>query len=323
MKTMMIKELIRIFILMHIFLWVGTVRAEPTKDLNHLPERWNHVHIRPYFYDNVKENGSSILLWRNKNGSSEDFDNILKPVPNSLKYQLFAKKTVNPFRSVFADFYTKASQKKFQLCDFVGIQFELDDNKKTKEWYIAAAAEVCIYGDNAIRRVYAGGSSDIHSWILQQDNRGRYRVLIESEGTISIGNNRNMGYREIKESYIYNKHVYRKRNKQNPASVCGGGTLKWQYQNDQYLPVKMYPSINSCSRYYDDFLSPETKAEFDARMAQLVSQNVLNWLEKVRGEKLTVDRDGNLLPMSPQTSSPLKKQFDDNEVKAIKKLLDF
>ena len=318
----MIKELTPLLILSYIFLWSSIVIADTTKNLNQLPKKWHYIHIRPYF-NNVKGDGSSVLIWQKEDTTvPETLRDMLKPIPSILKHQLFAKETDNPFKPVFANFYTKASQKKFQLCDFVGIQFELDDNNKTKEWYIAAAAEVCIYGDNAIRRVYAGGSSDIHSWIVQQDNMGKYRVLMESEGTISIGNNRNMGYREIKRSYIYNKHVYRKRNKQNPSSVCGSGTLKWQYQNGQYLPTEMYPSISSCSRYYDDFLSPETKAEFNARMKKVASQDVLNWLEKVRGEKLSVDKNGSLLPIPAQTSTTTKKQFNNDEAKAIKELLN-
>ena len=298
------------------------------KNLQIISNDWHDLEIYPlfdkgHFYeDNSPANdyevyGSIILGGKQIDGKKPFlWEKHLKKVPLILKYALFNKDTVNPFRPVFPDIYTSDNQKKIKHCgDFIGVQFELDDLPETKEWYIAAPSEYCIYGEKAIIEGSIGSSSKPHVWVLQKNKKGHYRILMESEGKTYIVNKKHQGYKEI-VTHIYNKHIYRQQADKNPDTICGSGAISWQYQSDSYQPSGLSPNAYACGRFSKKFINTGVPEKYRIKMEkEVVKPLLVRWLNTFSRVAVTVNEKNEVIPLQINQHRKQKKTVSSNCIK--------
>lgn len=166
--------------------------------------------------------------------------NTLSP---SLKKSLFLPTTLNPFKDAYAVLYAPTAFKQLQNCSFVGIEFDLDNNHKTKEWYIATSATGCIKEQPYID----GGSS--HNWILQQTEKKQFRVLMESDDGLCVDklNNKQDRYKPLETLHAVMRF--------KPSSTLGCGEVRvyWVFNlaKNQYQWTKTQIVQANCPINYE------------------------------------------------------------------------
>ncbi len=299
-----------------------------SNDLNTIPNQWYKSLFRPFFYDKNKLDGDSIILWETKGKeTTKDLHDMLKIIPNKVKQRLFSNQTLNPFRAIYSDVYTPKARKAFKKCDFVGIQFKLDDRAETQEWYIAAPVETCLYGEKAIGPIPAGDNSEIHYWILQKDSRNQYQILMESGGLLTVTNIKQQGYKQLK-TQIFNQHIYRDKADKDtyPLQSCGGARIIWEFRADKYYPIELYPATAFCDRGYDEMMhNYERGMLLDKQLKEVVRPQVLQWLNSFSKGALTVNwKTFQVIPANPKPSPEKGKSsttFSADEMEIIDKLL--
>lgn len=183
-------------------------------------------------------------------------------LPTSLKRQLFFPTTSNPFKAVYAVLYTPAALKKLQNCPFVGIEFDLDSNRKTREWYISTSTVGCVKNQSYID----GGMG--HNWILQKTEKGQFRVLMESDSTLHVAklNNKKSLYKPLETLHVVMRF--------SPSSKlgCGAISVDWTYSStkQQYQIGKTYLQQANCPEIQgvanNQRLMARIKAEIDPWM---------------------------------------------------------
>ncbi|WP_162596675.1 hypothetical protein, partial [Thiofilum flexile] len=180
---------------------------------------------------------SSVTLSDNQEHTIDQVS-VKNPLPEALKKALFSPSTPNPFKTAYTVFYTPTAFKQLQSCPFVGIEFDLDNNRKTQEWYIATPTVGCVKSQPYID----GGTS--HNWILQKTEKGLFRVIMESDSSI-------YSYKADLKRSIYKPlstlhHVMRF----NPSSKlgCGAVLINWSYNptKQQYQMGKTYLQQSNC-----------------------------------------------------------------------------
>jgi len=308
------KKAIQLIITNIFFLLSSIAMADTStmEDLKNISNSWYFLEINPNFdkesfFDqsqypaNLNLVAGSIILREKQTDNREEYSwaKKLKAIPLKIKNDLFSKKTNNPFKPLFPEIYTLNGKKKLRHCgDFVGVQFELDDIKETQEWLIAAPVEYCIYGKKAIIEDFAGYDSSAHIWILQKKQNNHYRVLMESEGVTYVINKKHQGYKRI-STYIYNKHIYRKKALRNPDSVCGSGGIGWQYQSDSYQPVSISVDAYSCSH---------SSEKYRIKMAkEVVKPLLVRWLNTFSRVPVTINEKNEVVPLQINQHPKQKK----------------
>ena len=276
-------------ICMTLFL-LSTSHAALSKD--QLTRMLSNGHKVGFFvnFDGIKIRNSHLDIYENGNdivGST--LDNVLKPISSDLIQHLFSPETINPFRVLFPQIYQSAQNNAYQYCDFVGIQFELDDRQDTQEWFISFPAEKCLYADNAIIQ---NSYSEAHSWFIQKDSQGIYKVLMQSEGLLYSIKHKNHAYRTL-ETQIFNQHMQR-----NNKKSCGYGIITWNYQNNQYIPQQLFSKINGCESVFPE--TGEDPRQREKNMVTLVEKLLFNTLNKLIPNKLFIDNEGKLNIISIQ-----------------------
>ena len=248
-----------------------------------MPPDWYKVGIFVNF-DNVKIRSSYLNLYKSVDDTvASTLDNALSPLPFELKQKLFASETRNPFQILFPQVYLAEKNNLYQHCDFVGIQFELDDNQKTKEWFISFPAEKCINKGDAIMRP---SEAESHAWIMQKKGDGIYTILMQSEGSLYVLNDKKQGYKTL-ETKIFNQAV-----KRDNQQSCGYGIISWRYQNKRYTPQRLFPKINGCEHLFPEIgASPEQREQ---TVFNFVEKNLLNRLNQLMQYTLFRSTDGDL-----------------------------
>lgn len=247
-------------------------------DLASVPAAWQKLQVDVRFQQQQLQS-AQIRLYDAPGQAPQTLSHSVKPAPAYLRDALFAPSTANPFRSAFAPLYQAAQR--LNTCPFVAVQIEVDHQAATQEWYLATAAEYCLQGQQAV--LAQGTDFSAHVWLLQRLSNGRFRVLMQSTGALTVdASGTTQGYKAL-QTRIFNPHVIRS-NGSHTQPVCGFGVIDWRYQQGRYQPIKLYPIVSTCERHYQALLRPEeTQAQFLARMKPLVKHYVLQWLRQATG----------------------------------------
>ncbi|WP_020559511.1 hypothetical protein [Thiofilum flexile] len=172
-------------------------------------------------YFDGKITSASITVYNKKKETLHDIDIKLDiPLPANIKQAIFSPNTQNPFKKAYATFYTPANFKQLKTCPFTGIDFNIDNNLKTEEWYITTPAAGCIKGQRDIDGVTS------HNWIIQRDEVGKFRVLMESDKSLTIDPVTSQSpYKPLSTYHSIQRFM--------PKSTleCGDAYIKWRYNN--------------------------------------------------------------------------------------------
>lgn len=209
---------------------------------------------------------SSITLYSKKRETQGRYT-IESALPLDIKQALFSPHTQNPFKKAYATFYTAANFKQLQTCSLIGANFNLDNNLKTEEWYVATSATGCIKEQAHID----GGTS--HNWIIQRDEQGQFRIVMESYGSLTVEPaTQQSPYKPLSTTH----HVMRFM--PQSALGCGDVYIKWRYNKakQQYQHTFYNPRIAGCSQKfsYEIVTDPGAKKAIAA-----VNQIVRHWIK--------------------------------------------
>jgi len=179
----------------------------------------------------------TVLIYDNQSSSGLEKQVDLLPIPLSIKKKITDQQTLNPFREKYSYIYTKKNIDKFLKCPALGLSIEIDNDLSTSEWVITSSPFLCLSNKGR------GVDSTPHIWVLQKYKNNKYRILVESDKSISIINptrNKNSDYKQIKTE-LYLKQV-------NPdANECGGAYLNWQYKKGEgYRVIKKSYHVQDC-----------------------------------------------------------------------------
>ncbi len=247
----------------------------------------------------------------------------LVEIPEKLKLMIFSKQIINPFKVLFPYIYTIKAQNLIKQCskppnnfyanryfDFRGIQFELDDNLETTEWYITAPIEACFYAKYHHLNYLEDKYNDIgHNWLVQKQANGQYRILMESEGSTNIYNKKHQGYKDF-TTQAYGNHIYRQKAKKDSDKYCWEAWISWKYKSGSYQPTR----VAGLGCEYSDEKSKRIKQE-----KEVIIPLVLRWLNIYTPEPITVNEKKEVIPVNNVKNS--QSSFNQDELNAINKLL--
>ena len=154
---------------------------------------------------------------------------LFKPAPFFLKRAITSATTINHFAETYAFYKNTDDIKAILKCPALSTQFELDNNKSTKEWLVSLSLKYCL---NPKSR---GVDQYPHMWVLQQNAKGQYRVLLEGDDkiTITVSDDKSDSGYKVAESDIFLNKLSKKESKK-----CGGATVSWRYMADRYRPTQ-------------------------------------------------------------------------------------
>ncbi|WP_020559342.1 hypothetical protein [Thiofilum flexile] len=221
-------------------------------------------------YSGDKIIDASISIYDKKNKPKESIGiNLTVPLPANIKQALFSPNTQNPFKKAYAVFYNSNNFKQLKTCPFIGINFNIDNNLKTEEWYITTPATGCIKDQPDL----SYSNSVTHNWILQQDEKGSFKILMESDDALMIDlATPQSTYKPL--DTIHNVMRFM------PKSTlgCGDVYIKWRYNNTkkQYQYIFYNPRIAGC----DQKFSYEIVTDLGAKKAiTAVNKVILPWVK--------------------------------------------
>ncbi|MEN9432709.1 MAG: hypothetical protein RLZZ422_298 [Pseudomonadota bacterium] len=163
----------------------------------------------------------------------------LKPLPSSIKQGLLSalESKSNLFKPVYKAVYTAANLKKLQgSCPFVGLAFEIDNNKKTQEWFTGTLSE-CTGASGEL------GGNNTHIWLIQKNEQGIWQVLMEGDSTMDAGLARSSSsYKQLWTQHYVSSFA--------PQSGlgCGRVPLRWNYHNGRYRIIDQGLDYHDCAR---------------------------------------------------------------------------
>ncbi|WP_020559509.1 hypothetical protein [Thiofilum flexile] len=245
----------------------GIVQAQQTKVLSSYGYLFSsHVSTEP------NSISGEVILYRDLVNFTDEIKMI--KLPTIVKKDLFYPTTYNPFKVAYSYLYTSNNLGKLKSCPFVGIPFELDNNPKTQEWFIATSLYGCLNGQAS------GNGVDAHLWILQKDSQNKSRVLMESDGTLSITKTPQDkgGYRQIRTEHYVTRFA------PQDKLGCGRVLLKWGYNGKQYkiLEQGATVSVDCDGDRYDENLSKAENAQRKRQTATQVKAVVDRWLPTLK-----------------------------------------
>lgn len=193
-------------------------------------------------YSNGKITQSNITIYNKKRVVQSNVEiNLSLPIPNYIKQALFSSATHNPFKRAYATFYTPTNFKQLKACPFTGIDFNLDNNLKTEEWYITTPATFCIKDQPDL----SYSNSVTHNWIIQRDEKGKFRILMESDDTLTV----DLATPQSLYKPLNTTHNVMRFIPKSPLG-CGDVYMKWRYNNTkkQYQYITYYSGTAGCDR---------------------------------------------------------------------------
>jgi hypothetical protein len=206
---------------------------------------------------------------KNKKRETQGRYTIESALPFDIKQALFSPRTQNPFKQAYATFYTAANFKQLQTCSFIGANFNLDNNLKTEEWYVATSATRCIKDQPD----FWYSNSITHNWIIQRDEAGKFRILMESDDSLTVEPlTPQSPYKPLSTTH----HVMRFM--PQSALGCGDAPLTWHYNNTkkQYQYTFYAARVTGCERKF----SFEIMSDSGAKKAKAaVRQVVIPWIK--------------------------------------------
>ncbi len=206
---------------------------------------------------------SSITLFDNKKHTVGGARANL--LPKVLKETLFSSTTYNPFKAAYEVLYTPDTLKQMQSCPFVGAEFDLDNNHKTQEWYIATSTVGCVKSQPYINGITS------HNWILQKTEKGIFRVLMESDEGLFIAKltNKNNLYRPIEAFHVTMRF--------NPSSKvgCGAVRIDWTYN-----PTKQQYQMGKTRLYQYNCPSAGGNPANIQRLTNRIKGEIDPWMNK-------------------------------------------
>lgn len=216
----------------------------------------------------VQINGSARL----KEGVIE-----LPAVPSYIKQAILAPKTINPFKSVYRTVYTPSFLKQLQGCPFLGMPYELDGNTATQEWVVMTL----FYGCVKQYSTYLG--SQPHNWILQQDAKKQFRVLMESDGRSLLAVKDSS--RQKHYDKLFTNH-YTVNFAPNARPQCGMSHVKWQYRQNRYQMTEQKIRTDDCEqlfKYGGNEILPEAAQNDNKKKAQKAVEAVVTpWIKQLK-----------------------------------------
>lgn len=246
--------------------WIG---LNPTS-FAAIPDN-NMIHFGIYDYSPtpVQINGSARL----KEGVIE-----LPALPSYIKQAILSPKTINPFKSVYRSVYTPAFLKQLQRCPFIGMPYELDGNKVTQEWMVMTLFYGCVKQYNSYI------NSEPHNWILQQDTKKQFRVLMESDGR-SLSPTKSKSRQQNYDQLLTDHYVVNFLPTARPQ--CGMVSVKWQYRQNRYQLIKQQILPIGCESLFEyggNFeMLPEAAQNDNRKKAQKAVEAVVTpWLKQLR-----------------------------------------
>ena len=197
-----------------------------------------------------------------------------------IKQAILSPDTENPFKAVYSHVYTSAFLNELQNCPFIGLPYELDGDENSTEWVSMTVFYGCIKGYDDY--MY----SKPHNWVLQQDAKNNFRVLMESDGQMLSAiksHAKQQNYDKLStDHYVVNF---------SPAAQpqCGRAYVEWQYRQNHYQIIKQSIFPNDCERLFkfdgsDDTLdSPGdvVRKENEAKAQKAVEAVINPWLDKL------------------------------------------
>jgi len=269
------------------------------KDLQYLKNDWYKL----LFYS--LNTSPDLRLYKTRDDYIEGYDRrkdfYLVKIPPKLKQIIFSNHTINPFKSMFPYIYTVNNKKIITRCaNFTGVQFELDDNPETTEWYIIAPVETCLRDKDFFRKnpVTLNPSEVGHIWIVQKQPNGQYRIVMEAEGDTAITNTKHQGYKQL-DTFIYNRHIYRREVENNSNKYCGKAGISWRYQSGNYQPTRVGGSASNCKYHSERHKNMLVK--------NIVIPLVLQWLNIYTPEQITINEKNEVVPLQINQHPKQKK----------------
>ena len=263
--------------------------------------------------DSANQDRGTITVYpASGKGSVADLDMLY--FPQHILDRIISSQTSNAFRKVYPQIYQAQHLEKLRKCPFLGTQFELDNDASTSEWLATISIPLCL------RLEKRGVDSNPHMWIVQKQADNTWRVLMESDSSISVINssqNDRPAYKHLK-TWLYNRRSWL-----GHENNCGGARIVWKYQDEQYHPIELHYQTHDC-----DFQNShsEVRMQYEkkhlANIKLMVDQRLDN-LEKPHLNQSTATARKKSVSMVPDKIRHSKKtDFSDNERKAIEILLN-
>lgn len=211
-------------------------------------------------------NGSALgrLLIYQGSRLSETDDSAFKTMAAPLRTALLSPQTTNPFRARFPAIYRERSA--LAHCPMLAAAIDVDNQASTQEYLIAYSRLRCLELEPSERLRH--GDTEPHYVILQQQANDRYRVLMESDGEISVLNKQAAGYKALESKVMLEREF------PTHELQCGGAELTWRYDGNAYQLSKTSYVAQDCEpRHFPNLAG----AEWDKAYAQVVRkvQNTL------------------------------------------------
>lgn len=251
------------------YIFVGLLAALPTLGMAASNDPIDTAPALSFFtqYNDSGAITRSLITVYNKKRESQGDYTIESGVPTDIQRALFSPTTQNPFKKAYATFYSPTNFKQLQRCQFIGADFNLDNNPKTEEWYISISATGCIKDQPYID----GGTS--HNWITQRNEKGQFKVLMESDDSLMI----DLVTSQSPYKPLNTIHNVMRFMPKSPLG-CGDIYMKWRYNNTkkQYQYTFYNPRHAGC----DQKFSYETVTDPGAKKAiAAVNKVVTPWVK--------------------------------------------
>ncbi|MEZ5536622.1 MAG: hypothetical protein R3F02_13485 [Thiolinea sp.] len=260
-------------------------QAKTNSVLDNFPvvtNRWHSLHFDLIFDENKLAYQRIKMFENSRVDSAKIYEgelyqgkmNLLRPILTSIRSR--------PFQKAFDTVHQGLRGKQYDNDEFVGIQFELDDNPATQEWYLAFQFEFCSSNNSSGDALTTTCNDEqIHSWIIQSQGEAGYRILMETNGLMRISKNKQShGYKSI-ITYSFNRLNYpspTENRVEGEPPPCGRGEIEWAYTDSQYLPIKLTPIKGSCDlQFLDD---NETLEEFAERTEPIIKFYLEKWIKE-------------------------------------------
>ena len=202
---------------------------------------------------------SRLLIYQD-NALSQTDDGAFTPISSSIRQALLAPQTENPFRTRLPKLYQARAG--LANCPMVMTTIDLDNQADTQEYWIAYSRLRCFVLDEAERLRQADNQP--HYVLLQKKANGTYRVLMESDGSLSIINQLSSGYKTLESKIMLAREF------PNHTLQCGGAELGWRYEGKAYRLSQVDYVAHDCEPRHFPNLSGSDWEQAYARYQQQI-----------------------------------------------------
>jgi hypothetical protein len=208
-----------------------------------------------------------------------------------LKKDLFDSNTQNSFKKFYPAYYSSAYQAVMQQCEFVYYPIEVDNNSRTREWWIGMSPYACQptpIVDLEQNALLASG----HNWLLQEYKPNQFQIIMESDtgygGLIVNIKKTILGWSSLETYFDTDSYDALTKNK------CGQIYAVWKfnpkyhnYQVDQYHPAVTPPVMCAKQYHYELPLTEGETLEIvgNAKIAEdKVKQRSTEWITQLNAQ---------------------------------------